>query len=86
MGRSWVPRLVSGASGYLNLLSRNTMPDQPFNEIWCAIGDPSVPGGHADSCDYRYIEIDNSDQRLEDTIAAIKIAIPESYSTPIMES
>lgn len=25
------------------------LPDQPFNDIWCAIGDASVPGGHADS-------------------------------------
>lgn len=25
------------------------LPQQPFNDIWCTIGDPSVPGGHADS-------------------------------------
>lgn len=25
------------------------LPTQPFNDIWCAIGDASVPGGHADS-------------------------------------
>lgn len=25
------------------------LPDPPFNDIWCAVGDPSVPGGHADS-------------------------------------
>ncbi len=25
------------------------LPDLPYHEIWCQIGDPSVPGGHADS-------------------------------------
>lgn len=25
------------------------LPTQPFNDIWCRIGDASVPGGHADS-------------------------------------
>jgi creatinine amidohydrolase len=24
-------------------------PDLPYHAIWCRIGDPSVPGGHADS-------------------------------------
>lgn len=28
---------------------RTLLPDQPFNDIWCTIGDASVPGGHADS-------------------------------------
>ncbi len=25
------------------------LPAPPFHEIWCSIGDPDVPGGHADS-------------------------------------
>ena len=25
------------------------LPDPPYHEIWCRVGDPSVPGGHADS-------------------------------------
>jgi len=25
------------------------LPDQPFNDIWCSVGDGSVAGGHADS-------------------------------------
>ena len=25
------------------------LPAQPFHEIWCRLGDPNVPGGHADS-------------------------------------
>ncbi len=25
------------------------VPDAPYHESWCRIGDPSVPGGHADS-------------------------------------
>jgi len=29
--------------------ARVALPDQPFHTIWCRIGDPSVPGGHADS-------------------------------------
>jgi creatinine amidohydrolase len=29
--------------------ARVDLPDQPFHAIWCRIGDPSVPGGHADS-------------------------------------
>jgi creatinine amidohydrolase len=24
-------------------------PDLPYHGIWCRVGDPSVPGGHADS-------------------------------------
>jgi creatinine amidohydrolase len=26
-----------------------TLPAHPFHEIWCRLGDPDVPGGHADS-------------------------------------
>jgi creatinine amidohydrolase len=29
--------------------SRALLPSHPFQDIWCSIGDPSVPGGHADS-------------------------------------
>ena len=25
------------------------LPDLPYHEVWCQVGDPSVPGGHADS-------------------------------------
>jgi creatinine amidohydrolase len=25
------------------------LPRHPFHDIWCAIADPNVPGGHADS-------------------------------------
>lgn len=25
------------------------LPELPYREIWCRVGDPSVPGGHADS-------------------------------------
>ena len=25
------------------------LPDHPFHDIWCRLGDPNVPGGHADS-------------------------------------
>ncbi len=29
--------------------ARALQPDLPYHAIWCRIGDPSVPGGHADS-------------------------------------
>ncbi len=29
--------------------ARAFLPSQPYQEIWCRLGDPSVPGGHADS-------------------------------------
>jgi creatinine amidohydrolase/Fe(II)-dependent formamide hydrolase-like protein len=29
--------------------ARAYQPELPYHEIWCSIGDPSVPGGHADS-------------------------------------
>jgi creatinine amidohydrolase len=29
--------------------ARAHLPDLPYHGIWCEIGDPSVPGGHADS-------------------------------------
>ena len=29
--------------------SRAFLPGLPYNDIWCRIADPSVPGGHADS-------------------------------------
>jgi creatinine amidohydrolase len=29
--------------------ARSFQPEMPFHEIWCRVGDPSVPGGHADS-------------------------------------
>jgi creatinine amidohydrolase len=29
--------------------SETFLPGLPYNDIWCRIGDPSVPGGHADS-------------------------------------
>ena len=29
--------------------ARVVQPGFPFHDIWCAIGDPTVPGGHADS-------------------------------------
>ena len=29
--------------------ARAFLPAWPYHEIWCRIGDPSVPGGHADS-------------------------------------
>ena len=25
------------------------LPEHPFHDIWCRLGDPNVPGGHADS-------------------------------------
>jgi len=25
------------------------LPGHPFHDIWCRVGDPNVPGGHADS-------------------------------------
>jgi creatinine amidohydrolase len=25
------------------------VPDHPYHDVWCAVGDPAVPGGHADS-------------------------------------
>jgi creatinine amidohydrolase len=25
------------------------VPDQPYHAVWCAVADPAVPGGHADS-------------------------------------
>ena len=25
------------------------LPEHPFHEIWCRLGEPDVPGGHADS-------------------------------------
>jgi creatinine amidohydrolase len=25
------------------------LPDPPFHAIWCRVGDPAIPGGHADS-------------------------------------
>jgi creatinine amidohydrolase len=28
---------------------RVVLPDPPFHAVWCRLGDPSVPGGHADS-------------------------------------
>ena len=28
---------------------RAYLPKMPYREIWCRVGDPSVPGGHADS-------------------------------------
>lgn len=30
-------------------IARLWMPEHPYNEIWCQVADPSVPGGHADS-------------------------------------
>ena len=30
-------------------VARAYQPELPYHEIWCSIGDPSVPGGHADS-------------------------------------
>lgn len=30
-------------------ISRAFLPAHPFHNIWCSIGDPFVPGGHADS-------------------------------------
>ena len=29
--------------------SQAFLPEQPFHDIWCRLGDPNVPGGHADS-------------------------------------
>lgn len=29
--------------------SRAFLPGLPYNDVWCRIADPSVPGGHADS-------------------------------------
>ena len=29
--------------------ARSFHPDLPYHAIWCRIGDPSIPGGHADS-------------------------------------
>ncbi len=29
--------------------SQAFLPDHPFHDIWCRLGDPNVPGGHADS-------------------------------------
>jgi creatinine amidohydrolase len=28
---------------------RVTLPEHPFHDIWCRVGDPNIPGGHADS-------------------------------------
>lgn len=29
--------------------ARVILPEMPYHAIWCAVGDPTVPGGHADS-------------------------------------
>lgn len=29
--------------------ARAFLPELPYHDIWCAVGDPQVPGGHADS-------------------------------------
>jgi len=29
--------------------ARVWVPDHPYHEVWCALADPDVPGGHADS-------------------------------------
>ncbi len=29
--------------------ARAYLPGHPFHDVWCRIGDPSIPGGHADS-------------------------------------
>ena len=29
--------------------ARAFLPEHPFHEVWCRLGDPDVPGGHADS-------------------------------------
>lgn len=29
--------------------ARAFLPSQPYRDIWCRLGDPTVPGGHADS-------------------------------------
>ena len=29
--------------------ARASLPDLPYHDIWCAVADPRIPGGHADS-------------------------------------
>ena len=43
---------LSGVVDHFNVeraQARAFLPSQPYQEIWCRLGDPSVPGGHADS-------------------------------------
>ena len=43
--RETVERFNDGFEGR----SRAFLPGLPYHDVWCRIGDPSVPGGHADS-------------------------------------
>ncbi|MGZ6544697.1 MAG: creatininase family protein [Actinomycetota bacterium] len=51
------------------------LPGHPFHAIWCRVGDPSVPGGHADSFATSIALFRHPEQvRVDD--------IPEASATP----
>ena len=56
---------------------------KPSSEEWRDRVDATYPAGDTslldNATDYRYVMIDNTTQRLEDTLAAIQAAIPEVY-------
>ncbi|GAB3915055.1 hypothetical protein GCM10011575_46640 [Microlunatus endophyticus] len=56
---------------------------KPSSQEWRDRVDAGYPIGDTslqdNAYDYRYLMIDNSDQQLDETVAAIKLAIPEVY-------
>lgn len=57
---------------------------KPSSQEWRDRVDAGYPSGDTslrdNANDYRYLMIDNSDQQLDETLAAIKLAIPEVYA------
>lgn len=48
-GQHDLSRVVDRFNAARRAEARACQPDPPYHRIWCRIGDPSVPGGHADS-------------------------------------
>ena len=60
------------------------LPGHPFHEIWCRVGDASVPGGHADSFTTSIVMYRRPERLRRDRIPAATSATPD-WSDPRLD-
>jgi creatinine amidohydrolase len=53
------------------------VPDHPYHDVWCAVADPSVPGGHADSFATSIALYRHPERVRPDRIPAARDAAPD---------